>query len=61
MSVNLAMAAVHISVLTHMALIAARVKMASDCIQTSTDVTVSLTIFYLFVQYLFEVVWASIH
>ena len=60
-SVNLAMAAVHISVLTHMAPIVALVEMASGCIQTITDVTVSLTFFLPILHCFFEVILASIH
>ena len=44
-SVNCAMVVVHTSVLRHTAPIIARVEMASSCVQTNMDVTVSLTIF----------------
>ena len=44
-NVSRTMAAVHISVLTHMAPITARVEMASGCVQTDTHVIVSLIIF----------------
>ena len=47
-SVNHVTAVVHTSVLTHMAPITARVEMVSGCVQTNMDVTVSVTICFIY-------------